>query len=533
MLLLLPSLIFGTHRTHSSAQNLTWAAQFAEQVRAGILYPRWMHDSFEGLGGPTFYFYPPFAFWIDAAISVVTGNLLPLSYRLAITSTVVLFASGIAMYAWLGHESPNRSTAMWGAVAYMAAPYHLFDYYIRGALAEFTAYAALPVVMLGLRLVAERRQGGPAILAFGYAVLITSHLPTALLATCTVIAGYALFHGARNPGTLLRCMAAGVLGVALAAVYLLPSLTLQGWISADVWWSSPLYRPTNWFLLTPGRWPDWVLMLLITAISAAAALSVLGLTAIWARMPATSAQRPELAFWIVATIGCLALMAGLVPWFWQIDAIAQVQFPWRLLLVVEFAVITALCLAPLRALVRGETIIFAAAILVVTPAIAFQVWNATTRFNTTLEAGTLDQRDARPNEPRGFPQDPDARYDELGLEPLADVPTISCVPVAVMCHAEPQRFGDLRLEVESDRSTTVVVRRFYFPAWQLLPDLTIVPTEPFRLVSFVVQPGRHSLYLHRQTLPAERWGWVISALAFLLLLSWISVSFVSVSRTRP
>src|SRR5437660_1076123 len=33
-------------------RNLTWAAQFAEQFRAGIVYPRWLSDSFDGLGAP-------------------------------------------------------------------------------------------------------------------------------------------------------------------------------------------------------------------------------------------------------------------------------------------------------------------------------------------------------------------------------------------------------------------------------------------------------------------------------------------------
>jgi hypothetical protein len=199
-------------------------------------------------------------------------------------------------------------------------------------------------------------------------------------------------------------------------------------------------------------------------------------------------------------------------------------------LVVEFAVITALCLAPLHELGRTETYIFAAALLVLTPGIAYEGYDAVARFKFTLQTGTLDRRDARPNEPRGFPQKPESRYDDLGLEPLANVPTISCRPAAVICRAEPQRFGDMRIEVESDRPTTVVVRRFYFPAWQLVPFQTITPTEPFRLVSFAVPSGWHSFHLRRQILPEERWSWMISALAFVLLLGWRRVSFVSALR---
>ena len=146
VVLMAPSLLFGTLISHSSPQNLTWASQFSEQFRTGVLYPRWMPDSFEGLGSPAFYFYPPLPFWIDAIVSVVTLNLLPVNYRLAITTTLILWASGLAMHAWLAYLTPNRRTALFGALAYMAAPYHMLDHYMRGAFAEFTAYAVLPLV---------------------------------------------------------------------------------------------------------------------------------------------------------------------------------------------------------------------------------------------------------------------------------------------------------------------------------------------------------------------------------------------------
>ena len=93
VLLMVPSLILGTLPSHSAAHNLAWAGQFADQFRASVFYPRWMADSFEGLGGPAFYFYPPLPFWLDALVSVVTLNTLPVTYRLAISATVLLWAS--------------------------------------------------------------------------------------------------------------------------------------------------------------------------------------------------------------------------------------------------------------------------------------------------------------------------------------------------------------------------------------------------------------------------------------------------------
>ena len=95
-----------------------------------------MPQSFDGLGSPAFYFYPPLPFWIDALVSVVTANALSVPYRLAVTTTVILFLSGLAMHAWLLKTSGKRTAALVGAIAYMAAPYHLFDTTTRGAFAE-------------------------------------------------------------------------------------------------------------------------------------------------------------------------------------------------------------------------------------------------------------------------------------------------------------------------------------------------------------------------------------------------------------
>jgi hypothetical protein len=527
MLLLSPNLVIGTHVTHSSAQNLTWATQFASQFQAGILYPRWTPDSFDGLGGAGFYFYPPMAFWMDSVVSVFTGNLLSLSYRLALTSILILFASGLTMRAWLLRATQNRQVALWGAVAYMAAPYHMIDHYMRGAFAEFAAYALLPPVMLGIRLIADRRRAGPPVLALSYAGLVMAHLPTALLATCTVVSGYALFR-LRGFAALLRCAGAGALGLGLAAIYLVPSLALQDWISAEQWWT-PFFLAENWYLLTPARWPEPHIMIAIAALALASALIASGLCVIVARLPSSDPRRLELSFWIAASFVCLVLMAGLVPWFWQIGIMAKVQFPWRLMLVLEFSLVTSLCLAPFKGLPRVVLYLFTAAAVVSMPAVALVADDTVARVDFTLQRGEAPQGDMKPNEPRGFPHNPKTGYTELGLKPLANVPAIACVPAATLCRAEAGRFGDMRIEIDSDAPVAVTVRRFFFPAWRverastgaLLP---VVPTEPYRLVSFTVPAGGATYALRRIEPPIEWWARGVSGLALLLLVAWAALT---------
>jgi len=519
--------VLGTNITHSSAQNFTWAAQFSEQFRAGVLYPRWTPDSFDGLGGPNFYFYSPLAFWIDSTVSAVTANLLPLSYRLAVSSVLILFASGLAMHAWLGAETERPRAALWGAVAYMAAPYHLLDHYVRGAFAEFTAYALLPLVLLGMRMIADHRRGGPIVVALAYAGLLTAHLPTALLASITVIAGYALFR-LRGIAALVRCAAAGVLGLGLGSIYLLPSLALQDWISAEQWWTS-IFQADRWFLLTPGRWPDPQTMEIVAPAALAAALIAAGLLLILLHLPRTNPRRSPLLFWIVVTFACLALMAGVVPWVWRIDLLAKVQFPWRLMLVVDFSIITAVCVAPLERLRRVEIYAFAAAAVALAPAVVQIAREAEARLAYTLQNG-FPVSDLKSNEPKGFPHNPDTDYAETGLKPLLGLPAIDCAPPARTCAAEPGRRGEMRIRVDSDAPVSVTLRRFYYPNWRLDsvpagPAPSIVPLDPYRLMSFTAPAGRAEFVLRRVVPSIELWGWAISGASLVLLLAWAGLAW--------
>ena len=292
---------------------------------------------FEGLGGPAFYFYPPLAFWVDALLSVVTFNTLSLSYRLSLTWLVILWGGlGLAMHAWLRQQTGNGRIALWGAIAYMAAPYHLLDHYLRGAFAEFTVYVFLPLVLLSIR--------RPVLLAFSYAGLVAAHLPVALLISVTVLPAYLLFR-LRKPVEWLGAAAGGLLGLGLAAIYILPALTLQRWISADQFWTQ-FYQIENWYLLAYDLWPE---------LAGHVHRYLLG-----RRLGDTGAgdlpffrKRGDAFFWGAVALACFLLMTGLFPWFWQLPEVAKVQFPYRLLVVVEFAVITAFCHVRPTRLQRG------------------------------------------------------------------------------------------------------------------------------------------------------------------------------------
>ena len=527
-LVLAPSLVLGTMISHSSPQNLTWAEQFADQFRAGVLYPRWLPQSFDSLGSPTFYFYPPIAFWIDALLSVATFNAPSVSWRLSLSTLVLLWASGLAMHAWLKAGASSPRIALLGAIGYVAAPYHLLDHYYRGAFAELAAYVVLPLLALSIRRVAEGRRLAPVALALAYAALPMVHLPTALLISLTMVPLYVLYRGwrlgtaRRALGFFVRCALGGALGLGLASIYLIPALGLQSWIPVDTFWIS-YYHVDRWFLLSLDRWPPPADMMLVIAWAAAAyAIAAVGVLIALALAGTPQAWRSETAFWACAGIVCLLLISGIPPWFWQIPFVSQVQFPWRLMVAVEFAVVTALCLLPWPVR-RPARYVFVAAVLAVFPAVVALASGISQRVDWSVAHQEVPA-ELKQFEPAGFPQDPKGGYADLGLEPLKDVPVIVCRPEPRTCRVGVTTFDEMQIDIDADAPTEVVLRRFFYPLWRLDPFLPVVATDPLRLVTYTAPSGRHTFRLQRVAPFEERVGWMISGLSLVLLLAWAAVA---------
>lgn len=464
-LLTLPAVLAPVKLHDSFWIDWVWTDQFAAQLRQGMLYPRWLPASHDGLGAPVFYYYPPLSFYPAGLLAAL--GLTP--YAAIVATFGLAFAgAGAAMYrwaeGWTGHP-------LAGALFYMAAPYHLADFYGRGALAETCAIALIPLLALGLKRVANGQ--GFALLALAYAAIIATHLPLALLASLFLVAPYALILAKGRPRALLAFVAPLALGIGLAAVYLVPALMLEPYRDAAVLWSDPLLRPEHWLLVYGAATGMALISLKVIAV---VALPALFMAVRWR------------SSWARYAILCCLVVAGLLPFLWSLPLIRSVQFPFRALPFAEFALATAIALAP-----RGEGRIAA---LLAVPALAlsatFLLAPAPQGPPVTLEL--LARR--HPDVPENLPPGP---------RPYS-WPSRWALDLAAR-HRAPVRQGDVTVEP-----------LFYFPAWRVTCAGRATGTFP--------DPAT-GLLAHRGTGCATRLGWTgaekagaaISLLAVLLLLA--------------
>ena len=479
--LMAPALIHGAPTGDSGGYNYVWTSQIAAEMARGVVYPRWLPQSFEGLGSPTFYFYPPLAHWLSGAFALITDPRRAIS----IAALVLLFASGAAMYLWL---RPRSSYALLGGCLYMLAPYHLADFYERSALAEFGALAWLPLIALAIER-QPRRWAGP-LLAVSYAGLICTHLPLALLASAILIPPLVVWRAWREPMVAIRCAAAGAAGLALAGFYLAPALTLQGHTLMDQTMWGPGFEPARKSIFeffggepTPGLY-------LMTALALE-----------WALVAALALVARRDRFWAWMTLWALACAVGLIPLI-SLPVLEKVQFPWRALAIAEFVGVTAAIAALPRpaALVTAVVIALQSLVLVGHAALG----GLKEPVDPGFIARQVDALEYLPAELRPIPTSrPRPELDQL-KGPLVRGPAAS-VQVA--------NDGSVSLKATADG--VVTIRRAKFPRWQVESDQGAVPLLPGPLVNFEARAGE-TYQLAAVRTPAEvAGGWL--SLAGLLL----------------
>ena len=468
-MLTLPGALAPVRLNDSFWIDWVWLDQFAEQLRHGTLYPRWLPLSHGGLGSPVFYYYPPLAFYL-ASIFVIAG----LSVWASIVATFLAgyALSGATMYWWLKGQA---RAPLFGALIFMIAPYHIFNFYTRGALAEFVATALLPLVMLGLRRLGEEKRGGFAIAALSYGALIGTHLPLALLGSLFLFGPYALIANRSRLANLVPIGAALALGAALAAIYLVPSVLLDQYRASALLWQNANLRPSNWNPWNPLLWNSngyRTVLIMVAAIEIPLLVLIVRHRSGWAA--------------VAAAYGLIAV--GAVPILWSLPGLSAVQFPFRLLPVAEFALATAAALVP-----WGPALL---------PLAIFPLmWTVIASASPGSEGLSMAElRSLHPDVPENLPP---------GERPYS-WPSRWALGVAAS-HRQPRFSNGVTVEP-----------LFYFPAWRVTCEGRSVETFADPGTQLLSYRGQGCARKLRMTAP-EMAGGAISMLGFLALLAMTAV----------
>ena len=383
--LLQPGYFWGAHDARHSVYFLQ---QFNVAIQDGIWYPRWAPDFAFGYGYPFFNIYGP--------LSSYTGELLHLAGFDIVTAVKATFGlsawlSGLTMYLFV-RRLLGRPSGLIAALVYVYLPYHIFDLYVRAALAESVSFIFLPLVLWAF-VEAVCRPRLPALLwgAAAYAALLLTH-PAIGIIFALVSGAYVFYlivwqflgtlqanHARPTPASWFHYFAARwrpaltqnryvlviltglpplfvlLLGIGLSAIALLPAILEAKFVRTDQWFAGRFAFGDDFvefFQLFSPRWgfgpsipgPDDETSF---QIGLAALVLFMISFSIVPRL-ADPLLRRTLYFFQGLTIFLLYLTVPLSTPIWKLLPLAQlVQFPWRILAIV----------APLISIVAGAVMV--------------------------------------------------------------------------------------------------------------------------------------------------------------------------------
>lgn len=184
---------------------------------------RWAPDLVNNYGQPLFNFYSAFPYYLGELFHIIGFSFVDTVKLLFLLS---LFLSGVFVYL-LSVQFISPPAAVIAGLAYMVAPYHAVDIFVRGALAESWGLTLIPAVLLSLVLVFRRPSAYTiTFLSLSFAALLTTHHITTLITTpIFILTTILLFLGSsEKKKALAYLLLGGLLGVGLAAFFLLPVL---------------------------------------------------------------------------------------------------------------------------------------------------------------------------------------------------------------------------------------------------------------------------------------------------------------------
>ena len=224
--------------THDMFLHYDQMRSFYNGLAAREVYPRWEEETNRGFGAPTTSYYPPGVYYLTSAFYALTGDWLR---TLLDAHLAMMIAAAAALYLY-AKRVMGRPAALAAMAAYIFLPYHIADQYQRGAMAELLVFVWMPLMLFfGERLMKAPSLAGDgrvllniAGLAASYGAFLWSHPPTAYQFTLA-FALYVVLLGVirREWKGFIAVGVAMLLGIGLAAVYLLPAAAEQDLIHRE------------------------------------------------------------------------------------------------------------------------------------------------------------------------------------------------------------------------------------------------------------------------------------------------------------
>ncbi len=561
--LLTPAYFF---KAHDARHTVFYLVEFDQTFRDGFGWPRWSPDFAFGYGYPLFNIYAPLAIYAAEIL-----HLLGLSFIDAVKTMFILatISSGFGMYG-LTRALFGNSAGLLAALVYIYVPFHLVDIFVRNAYAEYVALAVVPFVFWAFtNLIAaplRPKKWDKVVLAgLVYAILALTHhtsfftftpfLMVYIVYLIVAKTGLSLFYFIKEG---FYALSAGIWGVAVAAIYLLPTIVEKNDIKVEQWTSGSYNYLDHFVYFSQFFSPMWgygyagvglqddfsyqlgvVAMVLVSfallfrkgekttsSTSTFKPHMFLKPVRFWEVKTLTLHANSDL-FFLGLTVVVILLMSPMAAPIWKVIPLAMlVQFPWRLLGVTAFtmSIVAGALLASSSNLVAQKSMGYLLLLVVVLASFPYtlpQYTEIPDGAETPLavinwDRESITDRVGMVSVTEKQPQTSPMEQQYLNHEPLT-------VAEIIIGHGSLETLhhggASSQVKVSAPEPITVQFYTYDYPGWQVTLDgqpLEHRYQPPFGLITVDVPSGDHVLYLRMGSTPIRTIGTIISGLALLV-----------------
>lgn len=454
----------GLPLTHDGQDHVARIANFYQNLKEGVLVPRWAPNLNWGYGHPILMFLYPLPSYIASLFHAIGFSFVD-STKLVFAVAYIL--SGLAMFLWL-KEFLSKEAAFIGSLLYIFAPYRFVDLYVRGAIGEHVAFIFPPLILYSLLKLSKKYSYSYLVLgSFSLAGFILSHNAISLMFLPIFILYilYLVYQSKKRKFYILHFTFLILFGFALSAFFWLPAYTEGKYTLRDIVTKGGFENNFSQFgQLLYGSWNYGGSGQFTVQAGVMQWISVLS------SIPLCIYQyRKKNKLWImilgtlIIFITSLFLIDKNSQIIWQkFTLIQKFQFPWRFLSVTLFAsaVLGAITVSSLpRKYLNALTILLALGILFLNK----DYWHAQSyrvlpeSFYTSIYKGTTDTGESAPIWSVRFMEKEPKSHVEL-IQGKAEI-------------KEGKRTATFRrYQISNAVNAGIRENTLYFPGWQVLVD---------------------------------------------------------------
>lgn len=528
--------------THETISPIIRISELYKNVGNGQIFVRWMPDLSRGYGYPLFNFYSPLFYYVAFFFSTMNFGAIS---AFNLSSILMWILSGVGMYIFC-REFFGKYGALVCATAYIYAPYHLVDLYVRGAAAEFTSLALFPFILWAFyKFNSSKKQIYISASAVLIAGLVLSHNVMTLF-FLPVVAAYILFLYAvsekKDLKNLFHCFISLILGISLSAFFLLPAFLEKNSVNISSM-TEGYYNYNNHFVYfdqllktnwgygasMPGKEDKMSYAIGLVHIL----LSTITLFALKKIYKINYKTALHIGFFAIVAFFSIYLMMPESKYIWDMLSLLQfAQFPWRFLAITIFAV-SFICGGVLSLITKKQIKIWATALCLVT--IIFS--------NISYSKPQLYYKNI-PNDKvvaKNIVNDPsvssfahflsDYTPSSVKNSPVSDPKEIlSTISGNAEIKYKKQNSVEYNIEIGAKENSIFTFNQFYFPIWKISENnkpIVIKSITDNGLPEFELNEGVHNISIKLGNTKLRSVSTLISYISLSIILA---ILFYSVNK---